>query len=74
MKTVTIIYTCDAWHSHNSKSILGVFTTKEKAINAISRHNNKLTISDISALSAFNQTQGLEENYLLDSATLNPTL
>lgn len=71
MKTVIIVYVCDAWHSQQSKSFFGVYSTKTKAIAAAKKHG-KLSPSSVSSLSSFNQTQGLDENYILDEATVNP--
>ena len=74
--TVIIVYTTDAHHSHASKDFLAVFSSRQKAIEGCKKHakENKpiLSMSDINNLSAFNQTQGREVNYLLDEATVNP--
>ena len=74
--TVIVVYTTDAHHSHASKDFLAIFSSRQKAIEGCRKHakENKapLNMSDISSLSAFNQTQSREVNYLLDEATVNP--
>jgi hypothetical protein len=70
MKTIFVVYTCDAWHTHASKRIFGVFTTKNKAILAIKK-TAKFYPRLVPDLAANNQTQGLEENFIIDETTLN---
>lgn len=72
MKTVQLVYTCDLWHCTASKSLFGVYSTKNKALKAIKKNSPSISQNDINNLNAWNQTQGLEENYIIDSATLNP--
>jgi hypothetical protein len=71
MKTIFVVYTCDAWHSHASKRIFGVFTTKNKAILALSKVP-ELSKNDMKKLCEFShQTQGLDENFILEEIELN---
>ena len=35
MKSVFVAYQCDAWLSHDSAEIIGIFTTRKKAIREV---------------------------------------
>jgi hypothetical protein len=70
MKTVYLVYQSDRWHSTASKVLFGVFKSKERAIKAVSKEDKSLDISDITALSCFDQTQNRDNNYLLVSTIL----
>ena len=71
-----LLYTCDAWHSHRSKSLQGIFTD-EKAFKQYLEDmrkdkKNKLSREDIQELRQYNQTQGRDLNYLIDIEEINP--
>jgi antirestriction protein len=38
MEQVYLLYSCDTWHTHASKDLLGVFTTREGAIKTLCAH------------------------------------
>lgn len=56
MQTATIIYSTDIWHTHTSKQLIGVFTDKQAAIDALSQQH---AISEQQKINLwlFNQTQ-----------------
>ena len=70
-KTIVIAYMCDSHHSHSSMSFFGVYTTYQKAIKAVCRYDNLVTSQEVAQLKQHRQTQGLEQNYVLNSAILN---
>ena len=46
MRQVFVVYETDAWHSHSSRQMAGVFTSKRSAINAIVK-NHHIKLSEI---------------------------
>ena len=71
MKQVFILLSCDAWHSRWSKVNQGVFSTKEKLMKYAKTF---LDSDDLNDLKEFNQTQGKDTNYSIDTYTLNERL
>lgn len=69
-RSVTIAFSCDAWHSHASKEIVGVFSTKKIALKNLKKFLDR---EDLYDLEQHNQTQGRETNYILESYTINAT-
>ena len=74
MKTVFAVYITDAWHSHASKDLLGITTTRKKAYQLLKNKGYKLTIDDIEDMEKTNQTQGKEINFMIDPFWLNEGL
>jgi len=73
---VRILFTTDAWHSHSSKAMIGVFTRIDKALKAAAEHAKESEEGDISShdfelLQDIGQTQGRTENYILETVELN---
>ena len=71
MQQVFLLYTCDGFLSTNSMRLLGVYSTKEKAIlaarkDAKDEEKVPLTKWEREYLERYNQTQGRETNYLID--------
>ena len=72
MKTYYLVYSCGAWHSHSSKKVIGVFTTRNNAMKGIENHSNyTLTKDDKDNLERINQTQGKNINYMIELIVLN---
>lgn len=70
---ILVLYSCDAWHSHKSKNLISVFSSREKLnryLKGLSALGN-LQKNDLESLIATDQTQGLEINYLVESVPLN---
>ena len=69
-----LLYSCDAWHTHSSKELLGVFTDNDRFNDYIGdmKSSGKLSGEDAEDLLSQNQTQGLDENYIIDEEELNP--
>jgi hypothetical protein len=70
MAQIVIVSSADAWHSHSSKEIIGVFRTKETAVKRTVK-KFKLSEDDRTMLDAHNQTQGRETNYIIDTYPTN---
>lgn len=87
MKDLIAVFSCDVHHSNDSKELIGIFTNKDKAILALKpliKIDAKQNFDDqgydtfsemvndcIGDLERINQTQSLDTNYMLESATLN---
>ena len=74
---ILILSTTDAWHSHESKSFLGIFNDdeilKEYVIDhALESEDGGITDHDADLLFSIKQTQGRSENYIIDEEELNP--
>lgn len=81
MEYVFILFECDAWHSHESKSRLGIFTDHAKAVIYADRHSKvteegELSKHDVLLLGlkncGINQTQGRSQNYIIEKEIINP--
>ncbi len=71
MKKAYILYTCDSWHTHASKQVIGVATSLDKAIGLINEYsldNNgvQLTSQEVELLQRNKQTQGYDESGIGD--------
>ena len=81
MKTVIIIYTCDANHYNDSKRVWTVASNKEMAIQLIKRHaktmnesdpdNELLSDDDLYNLEHIEQTQNRSVNYIIEEFEVN---
>lgn len=71
-----LLYSCNAWHEHSSKELLGVFTDNDSFIDYISdmKSSGQLSEETTEGLLRDRQTQGLEENYMIEEEMLNPAL
>ena len=71
MKKVYLVYYADRWLDTQTKTLIGVCSTKEKAIEVIKKeiekeHEPLLTYSEITMLKTQGQTQGREWNYMIE--------
>jgi hypothetical protein len=71
MKTVFILSSCDAWHSHSSFRTIGVFSTLKILIGYLKKYD-KLTEQDILQIISIGQTQGRKVNYFAERLHVNP--
>lgn len=83
MNTVILVHQTDVWHTHASKKLLAVCTSKEIAINVIKKfikdaYNARLTDHNIYLLNTINQTQSssddkypFEGEFVLEEIILN---
>ena len=59
-----IVFTCDTWHTHASKSIIGVGSSLNNAIKIIKqkaeREGEKISEDDLYLLNTIKQTQNYE--------------
>jgi hypothetical protein len=64
MKRVFLAYECDVWHTHQSKVLIGAFTTKGNAIKGITERaaetEGELDGDDFRNLEDMNQTQSFQ--------------
>ena len=74
MKEVILLYSTDAWHSHSSRELVGVFSSPYKLRGYLSkmRKAKRLTDEDLVMLAEHNQTQGDNTNYLIEIEKVNP--
>ena len=64
MKKVFLAYECDVWHTHQSKVLIGAFTTKNNAVKGIKERaaetEDELDEDDFRNLEDLNQTQSFQ--------------
>lgn len=74
MKQAYILYSCNAWHEHSSKRLLGVFTRPamlDKFLIAMKKRS-LINDNDMDMLLEHFQTQGKNINYMIEMEDLNP--
>lgn len=74
MKEITILYSCDAWHTWDTRRLRGVFTSRRKLkkyLRALKR-SKSLSNENLWQLRLYGQTQGLERNYMIETEDINP--
>lgn len=71
---VIMLYSTDAWHTHSSRELVGVFSSQDELNKYLSKMEraDKLTSEDMATLISHNQTQGRDTNYLVETAKINP--
>lgn len=71
---VIILYSTDAWHTHSSRELVGVFSGQDELNKYLSKMEraDKLTNEDMTMLISHNQTQGRDTNYLVETEKINP--
>ncbi len=66
---IYVLFTCDNWHSNNSKEVFGVATTMKNAISMCKKKAKergvKIDRDDIYNLERIKQTQGIEDDFEL---------
>lgn len=75
MKKVFILFSCDSLNTEESKKIVTVGTSLDFCHKIAIKHaegeNDPLTDDNLEQLKSTNQTQGLDENYIIEEFTLN---
>ena len=72
IKTLLVLFQTDAWLSHSSKILKGIFLTEKKLINSLKKEDwIKLTIEDKNNLKSINQTQSRQINFLIEKIKIN---
>ena len=81
---IYLLYECDTWHSRNSMVLLGVFSTREKMLDALrgivdtAIKDGHLNADDadevVREFEICRQTQGYATNYIYEVVTLDETL
>jgi hypothetical protein len=78
MKLFYLIYSCDAWHRHTTKELIGFYSDKRKIKGCINRYikaNNLPKLGsdydDINEFISKKQTQGRETNFIIDTLNNN---
>lgn len=70
MREVYVVSTCDEWHSNASKLTIGVYEYASDAIDDLAI-KYKLSEDNQELLGSCGQTQGLEQNFIIDRFVLN---
>ena len=70
MKIVHLVYSTDAWHTHSSKELIGAYSSHIKAVKAL-KIIRKLNKDEIEELNIYYQTQGREENFVIEAVELD---
>lgn len=68
---VFILFTGDSHHTHASKEIVGVFSSKEFAMQHLKDKEKKLKHEDFEDLERIDQTQGLDTNFMIETWELD---
>ena len=72
--TVFAVYQADAWLSYDSRDLLGIYSTWNKALKRI-RQSTKLTNDDLYNLKNYNQTQcNGDINYIIEDIEVDQYL
>ena len=74
--SVFVLFYCDAWHSHSSKRICGVYDDFDNAFDAAKivakkSEEGKIKKYDKELLKSINQTQNRSENYIIEELEIN---
>ena len=71
---VIMLYSTDAWHTHNSRELVGVFSNQDELNKYLSKMKRagKVSDEDMAMLINYNQTQGRDINYLVETEKINP--
>lgn len=74
MDEAIVLFSCDAWHTHSSKDLVGVFTNKAAYKQYLSdmKDDKKLSTEDLKDMELYQQTQGRDMNYLIELHEINP--
>lgn len=72
--TVLLFYECDAWHSRDSMNLKGVFSGMFALEDYLAKmlENDEIDEDDITQLRRHGQTQGRQDNFMIETETLNP--
>jgi hypothetical protein len=65
-----VLFSTDAWHTHSSKEVMGVFTEKKRLIKELGKLSD-VTEEHLEELAANNQTQGHDVNYMIEEFPTN---
>lgn len=72
---VYILYQTDAWNSHESEQVLAICSRKSKAVVFAGKNahelGEELSVHDLEMLEEIGQTQGRENNYLIEPITVD---
>lgn len=76
MKKALVLFTCNAWHSTNSMTMIGIFSSVNAAISFACNHAEKseegeIDDDDMHLLNHCHQTQGRSINYQIEEYDLN---
>lgn len=72
--SIYLLYTCDAWHTNNSRQLIAPFSSLESVYRHIERSRKKYHLSDwdIVFFKDHNQTQRQGENLIMDTYEIDP--
>ena len=78
-QTQFLVYKTDEWHTHTSKTLLGLFTSRSRCLTCIRGYIKKEMIArlddeDVEELTRNNQTSSRENNFMIDPIEVNENL
>lgn len=79
-KNLYLVYSTDAWHSHSSDEVIAVCSVgTDEVVRIINKYCKKenlpsLDKDDMNNLNSISQTQGRDDNFRIESITLNKLL
>ena len=73
-ESVYLLYTCDAWHSNDSRQLVAPFSSKEAVYRYLEKSRKKYRLSDwdMEFFKENDQTQHGDENLIMESYEIDP--
>lgn len=73
-ESVYLLYTCDAWHSQDSRQLVAPFSSKESVYRYLEKNRQKYRLSDwnMEDFKENDQTQHGGENLIMESYEIDP--
>ena len=73
-ETIYLLYTCDEWHTNNSRGLVGPFSSKELVYAYLKKNKKKYRLSDwdMEFFKDKNQTQHQGENLIMECYKIDP--
>lgn len=73
-EVVYLLYTCDEWHTNNSRQLVALFSSKELVYAYLQKNKKEYRLSDwdMEFFKDYNQTQHQGENLILEYHDIDP--
>lgn len=73
-EVIYLLYTCDEWHTNNSRQLVAPFSSKELVYAYLQKNKKKYRLSDwdMEFFKDYNQTQHQGENLILEYHDIDP--
>lgn len=74
--SIYLLYTCDAWHTNNSRQLIAPFSSLESVYSYLEKNKRKYRLSkwDLDFFKAHGQTQHQDENLIMDTYKVDTEL